>query len=301
MAHNRYRQAQPSGENTHRRRRDRPAHAPPGSRCCRSCAAPTRSRRCPSRRKALLPISPIYAPAGPARPEPAAHRAAAGRAAPAQPVPAALALGGADRAQARRAGGADGAQLPAGLLLRALLPRRPDLPGLPGPGARACRRSCTRCYRGLAGAERADGDHAGRAPGHLALGRPLHRAHLGHRRPPARLRHPGRADRGQAERASPTRARPRRSATASSSSAGSPRRRASACCWTPGGGTPTARSARCASPATASCARWSRRRPPSAPTCSYLGPLDRAGVRAAHRRQRGDHRRLHLARRAARR
>ncbi len=92
---------------------------------------------------------------------------------------------------------------------------------------------------------------------------------------------PGRPDRGQAERhPRPRRAR-RRSATGSSSSAGSPRRRGSACCWTPGSGTPTARWARCASPATASCARWWRRRPRSAATWSYLGPLDPAGVRAA--------------------
>ena len=238
-----------------------PSCAPPGSRCCRSCAAPTRSRRCRRRRRRCCRSRRSTRRAAQQRPEPAAHRAPAGRAAPAQPVPAALALGGADRAPARRAGGADGAQLPAGLLLRALLPRRRASARTAGAGRSGVPAIVHALLPRLAGAERADGDHPRRAPGHLALGGPVHRAHLGDRRPPARLRHPGRPDRGQAERgARPGPAR-RRSATGSSSSAGSPRRRGSTCCWTPGGGTRRARSARCASPATASCARWSRRPP----------------------------------------
>ena len=124
VAHNRYASAQPSGENAIVDARSRSSRAAGVEvlpflrtsdeiadaagrgrrRCCRS----RRSTRRPAQRdlRGLL------------------RRAPPGRGAPAQPVPAALALGGAHRARGRRAGGADRAQLPPGLRDGVLLPRR---------------------------------------------------------------------------------------------------------------------------------------------------------------------------------
>ena len=112
-----------------------------------------------------------------------------------------------------------------------------------------------KCYRGSTAQIGDHGDHAGRAPGHLALGRPVRRADLRHRRLPARLRHRRRPDLDQAERDRRTRARPRPIGDGflfvGRLSAGEGR---SACCSTRGAGTRTARSARCGSSATARCA-----------------------------------------------
>ena len=254
VAHNRYRSAQPSGENTivdqeiAQLRRGRRATVLPFLRDSDDI-----DDLPPAQQGAAAGLADLRPPAPSASCAGLLRRAPPGRAAPAQPVPAAVALGGAHRAPARRAGGADGAQLPPGLRAGPVLPRRAHLHRLPGPGV-GLPGVVHRCYRG----SRAQSAVMAAT---LAVHRPTWRSvdryialTDGDRRPSARLRHPGRPDRGQAELGARPGSAGAARRRASSSSAGSPRRRASACCSTPGRGTRTARSGRCGSPATASSA-----------------------------------------------
>ena len=153
------------------------------------------------------------------------------------------------------------------------------LPRLPGPGVRRCRRSCT-------AATAARAAQSALMATTLAVHRPTWRSvdryialTAAIADAPARLRHPGRADRGQAERA----ARPGRAGAARRRlplrRPGSPRRRASTCCWTPGGGTRTARSATLRIAGDGELRPLAEAAAAERADVAYLGPLDRAGVR----------------------
>ena len=285
VAHNRYREAQPSGENSSSTPRS-PSSRAAGVEVLPFLRSSDEIARCRRRQKALLPLSPIYARRGPARPAPAA-RASTGR----------TCCTCTTRTRCSRPGWCGPRTRTACRWCRPCTTTgrsaRPGSTSATGTICTDCRGRAFglpaivhRCYRGSAAQSALMATTLAVHRRHLALGGPVHRADRRDRRRTCATT----ASRPTGSRSSRTRV-PDPGAPAPLGDgflfAGrlSPEKGLDLLldAWRrhPDGALGPLRIAGDG----AAARRWPRRPPPSASDVTYLGPLDRAGVRAALRRR----------------